>query len=427
MNRKLLNRREIAPGVSLNFVENDRYKTNYITFYFVSKLDGKTASYNTLLSRVLTRGTENYPSQMKLNRALDELYDACLSSDSVKVGEWHALAISMALLDNAFALSGEDITSKGIDLLEEVIFSPYLPGGVFSEEYVKSEKKMALLEIDSLVNNKARYARQRMIEHMCRLEPYSTCALGEKREISKIGAESLFAYYKELIRTARIEIFFVGRFDEKAVEERVLKLFAQKERKFVPLPQPSIRTRAKGVKEVTEEMDITQANLVMGFRTGVSIYDPQWRAMSLYNSVLGGSLTSKLFCVLREKMCLCYSISSYPDALKGIMTVYAGIASENRELAIKEALHQMEEIRLGNITPEELENARGALTHALRGLGDNPGALADWFLPRILAGVFSTPDEIIKELSLLTKEDVVGVSENITLDTVYTLKGKEAK
>lgn len=427
MKQKILNRKEICPGVSLNFVDNDRYKTNYITFYFVSKLDGKTASYNTLLSRVLPRGTEKLPTQMALNRALDDCYDASLASDSVKVGEWHSLAISLALLDNAFALAGEDITSKGMDLLEEVIFRPYLPDGIFSEEYVKSEKKMALYEIDSLVNNKARYARQRMIEHMCRLEPYSTCSLGEKREIAKITAESLYDYYKNLLRTARIEIFFVGRFDEKAVEERVKNLFFGKERDFAPLPALSIRTVSKGVKEVTEEMDITQANLVMGFRTGCSIYDPQWRAMSLYNSILGGSLTSKLFCVLREKMSLCYSISSFPDALKGIMTIYAGIAAENRELAIKEALHQMEEIRQGNISAEEMENARGAIVHSLRGLWDNPGALSDWFLPRILAGVFSTPDEIIRELSLLTKEDVVRVSENITLDTVYTLQGKEGK
>lgn len=427
MKEKILKRREIAPGVSLNFVENDRYKTNYITFYFVSPLDGKRASYNTLLSRVLTRGTEERPTQMKLNRALDEIYDASLSSDCVKVGEWHSLAISLALLDNAYALNGEDITSKGLDLLEEVIFCPYLENGVFSEEYLKGEKKMALLEIDSLVNNKARYARQRMIEHMCRTEAYSTCALGEKSKIRKIGAKDLFCYYKDLLRTAKIEIFFVGRFDEKAVEKRVEKLFEGKERSFEELPQPSIRTGSKSVKEVTEEMDITQANLVMGFRTGVSIYDPQWRAMSLYNSILGGSLTSKLFCVLREKMSLCYSISSFPDALKGIMTIYAGISAENREVSIKEALHQMEEISLGNVTEEEMKNAKGAIIHALRGLWDNPGALADWFLPRILAGVFSTPDQIIEELSLLKLEDVVAVSKLITLDTVYTLQGKEEK
>ena len=126
-------------------------------------------------------------------------------------------------------------------------------------------------------------------------------------------------------------------------------------------------------------------------------------------------------------MSLCYSISSSPDALKGIMSIYAGIAPENREVAIREALNQMDEIRKGNITPEELESARGALIHSLRGLQDNPEILADWYLPRILADHFQTPEQIIAELKALTVEDVVKVSENITLDTVYTLTGKEEK
>ena len=190
MNRERPERIQILPGVYLNFVKNDRYKTNYITFHFVTPLDAKRASYNTLLSRVLTRGCEKYPTQMELNRALDDVYDAALTSDSVKVGEWHALSLSLSLLDNAYAFDGEDICTAGLDLLEEVIFRPHLPDGAFSPEYVKGEKKQALYEIASLVNNKARYAKSRMIEHMCRLEPYSTCAIGTAREIKKIDPES---------------------------------------------------------------------------------------------------------------------------------------------------------------------------------------------------------------------------------------------
>lgn len=427
MNQQKPERIDLFDGIHLNFVKNDRYKTNFITFDFVTPLNRRTASYNTVLSRVLTRGCEKYPSQLMLNRALDELYDAGLSSDSVKVGEWHALSVSLALLDNAFTFDGQDLSEEGLALLEEVIFHPFLKDGAFCEEYVKGEKKQALLEIESLVNNKARYAKGRMIEHMCKLEPYSTCAIGHRSEIGKITAASLAEYYEELLKTARIEIFFVGCFDSEKIRGQVEKMFAHRHRDFVPLPPLSIRTKARTVKEITETMDITQANLVMGFRTACTIYDASWRAMSLYNAVLGGSLTSKLFCVLREKMSLCYSISSAPDALKGIMSIYAGIAPENREVAIREALNQMDEIRKGNITPEELESARGALIHSLRGLQDNPEVLADWYLPRILADNFQTPDQIIAELRVLTKEDVVKVSESITLDTVYTLTGKEEK
>jgi len=364
---------------------------------------------------------------MDLNRALDYCFDASLDSDTDKIGEWHSLSVALCLLDNAFSFDGENITERGLEILREVLFFPKLRDGAFDPDYVESEKKLNLDEIAALVNNKARYARSRMYEHMCRLEPYSVCPLGNPRELKKIDARSLAEYYFELMKTARIEVFFVGRFDREAVKQATEEMFAGMERDPLPLPCASIRTSARAVKEITETMDITQANLVMGFRTGCTVYDDDWRAVSLYNSVLGGSLTSKLFTVLREKMSLCYSISSYPDALKGVLHIYAGIAPEKRDVSVKEALHQMEEIKKGSITSEELESARGAIIHGMKGLEDNPAALADWYLPRVLADRVVTPEEVIRQVRAITKEDVMRAAERITLDTVYTLTAKEAK
>jgi predicted Zn-dependent peptidase len=330
-------------------------------------------------------------------------------------------------LDDAFSFDQESITHRGLEILKQVLFHPYLPDGNFSEEYVESEKKLNLYEIASLVNNKARYARSRMIEKMCETEAYSTCSLGDKATLKKIDAKSLTEYYRDLLERAHVEIFFVGRFDREEMKREVEEMFSSVKRAPLPLPAPVLRTGVRQVKEVTEKMDITQANLVMGFRTSTSIYGDDWRAMSLYNSVLGGSLTSKLFCVLREKMSLCYSVSSTPDAMKGIFLIYAGIAPENRDVAVKEALNQMDEIRKGNVTEEELENARGAIINAMNGLGDNPAALAEWYLPRVLSGKIMTPGEITRELKKVTLEDVIAVSEGVCLDTVYTLTAKEEK
>ena len=215
MKREKLERLSIGDGIFLNFAENDRYKTNYINFYFVTPLTRETASFNTLLSRVLTRGCEKYPTQLALNRALDMNFDAELDSDTAKVGEWHALSLSMCLLEDAFAFEGERVSAKGMEILEQVLFHPHLPDGAFDGEYVKSEKKRSLDDIESLINHKARFARSRMIDHMCKTEPYSICPLGVKSVLRGITPEALTVYYRNLLKTARIEIFFVGRFDRE--------------------------------------------------------------------------------------------------------------------------------------------------------------------------------------------------------------------
>lgn len=427
MSQKSLERIQLLNGIALNFVENDRYKTNFVNLFFVTPLTKETASYNTLLSRVLFRGSEKYPTQMELNRALDLAFDAELDLDTEKIGEWHALCLSLCLLDDAYCFDGDPATQKGLDLMQEVLFAPLLPDGVFDPQYVESEKKRSLDDIDTLINQKARYAKSRILAHMCRLEPYSICSLGVKSVLRKITPQALTDYYRNLLRSARIELFFVGRFDKVEIQKRMMKMFEGLERDVAPLPPTSIRTKSRSVREVTEQMDINQANLVMGFRTGTSIYDDDCRAMSVYNSVLGGSLTSKLFCVLREKMSLCYSVSSSPDAMKGVMLIYAGIAPENRDVAVKEALHQMDLIREGEITQDELENAKRAITHSMNGLADNPGVLAEWYLPRVLTDRIVTPDQIVSEIQAVTKEDVMRVSEKICLDTVYTLTPKEAR
>lgn len=419
-----LSRTPIGDGIAFNFLENTKYKTNYLSLYLVSELNERNASYNALLSRVLTRGSEKYPTQQKLNAALDHCYDAQLDADVLRVGEWHALDLSLTTLDNAFAMQGEDITEKGCEILSEMLFSPLMENGAFKEEFVESEKKNALDDIRAEINSKARYSRKRMIRTMCRGEKYATDPIGSARVIRSITKESLTEYYRSLLEKSRIEIFFVGRGDGEKLAKTWKKLFSAIRRNPAPLEAAKIRRKAGKVKEVTEEMDITQANLVMGFRTGTVLGEADWRAMSVYNSVLGGSLTSKLFCVLREKMSLCYTISSSPDALKGIMLIYSGIAPEKRDITVKEALHQMKLIEEGEIGEEEMTSAKNALIHSLRGLNDNPAVLGNWYLPRILSGNTDTPEKIIEELKEVTVEDVVRVSKKITLDTVYCLTGK---
>lgn len=417
----------LGEGIYLNFVENKQYKTNYFSAFFVTELTPRTASYNTLLSRVLLRGSEKYPTQKELNRALDLCYDAVLNSDAGKIGERHVLSFTLSFLDKEFTLQKEDVWPEGLGIFCDLLFHPAYAGGAFQEKYVKSERERAIDEIAALVNHKAQYARRRMLEIMCENEPYGTSSLGEETILRRITPAKLTAYYEKLLRESRIELYFVGRGDPEKLAKELTPLFAGRERKVRPLPEVTLGKAPAEIKRVTEEMEITQANLVMGFRMNTTLADPDWRAMSVYNAVLGGSLTSKLFCVVREKLSLCYTVQSLPDAMKGTMQIYAGIAPEKKEVAEREILHQMELIRRGEITEEELESARSYLIHAMRGLPDNPAVLAEWYLPRILAGDEKTPLELAADLKWITKEDVVRVSQKLQPDTVYVLTAKGGK
>ena len=183
-----------------------------------------------------------------------------------------------------------------------------------------------------------------------------------------------------------------------------------------------VRT-ASGVKEVREECVGKQGNLVMGFRTGTVLSDGDYPKMALMSEIYGGSPSSKLFMNVREKMSLCYYCVSVPEAIKGIMLVRAGIENKNFETAKNAILEQLEFMKSGKFTEEELYNAKLSLINAYREISDNPQSLQNWYMGRMLSDISQSPEEAIEVVKNITKDEIVATAKKVTLDTVYFLEG----
>ena len=97
----------------------------------------------------------------------------------------------------------------------------------------------------------------------------------------------------------------------------------------------------------TEEMDVTQGNLAMGFRLGSCMEEPDEAAIRVFNAVYGGCPTSKLFANVRERLSLCYYASSSVDIHKGLLCVSSGIDFDKYDPAREEILSQLEAMRRG--------------------------------------------------------------------------------
>ena len=192
------------------------------------------------------------------------------------------------------------------------------------------------------------------------------------------------------------------------------------------VPAPADVKRSVGeVKRVTEEQQIVQGKLSIGFRTNVYVNDEDYPAMMMYNSILGCGIFSKLFNNVREKLSLCYYASSSVDYLKGIMLINSGIEVSNFQKAYDEILVQMEDIKNGNISDMEMSAALLGTVNSINSTSDNPFVLDDYYLGKIISGKMITLDELVENLKKVTKDDIMKVAEKIQLDTVYFLKGCE--
>lgn len=414
---------QLADGVYLTYLPARKFKTSLLSAQFVTPLRQETAAAWALLPAVLRRGTVRYPDLGALSAQLDRLYGASVEYTIRKKGENQCVGFVASFIDDSFAPGGEKLLEPAADLVGELICDPVTERGRFVSAYFESEKTNLIDAIRSQINDKRDYASARLLQEMCAGEPYGVGRLGDEKSAEKLQMKKLYAQYGELISTARLELIYIGSADLDRVRQALASAFAT-------LPRDGIRDIATAaphparsqVRTVTEEMDVTQGKLGMGFACGSADYS----ALLLGNTLFGGSSNSKLFLNVREKMSLCYYASSAYHRQKGLITVSSGIEFADYQRAYDEILRQLEAVRKGELEDWELDGARSTLLNAYASMGDSQGKLENFYLGQAATGQSESPEDLAAQLRAVTAERVFQAMETVTLDTVYFLKGKEA-
>ena len=350
-----LTRKQIADGISLSYLETDKFKTGFMSVNFIAPLDPSTASKNALIPSILTRGSVKYPTLADINKRLDYLYASGISTRNEKRGEMQVFGITAGMIDSAYTMGGENLVFEVTDMLFDILLCPKTSDGVFDSAYTESEKKNLIDSINAKINNKAQYASQRCIFEMCCDEPFGLLETGTVEDVSACTAKSIYDQYKYALKCYPIEIFFVGKCDIEAFAVKLSEIFASVPRSPIKLKPSKIIRKAEKIKHISEDMPVNQGKLSIGLRTGCVLGEDDYYAMMMFNAVFGGGVTSKLFMNVREKMSLCYYCSSSPVVTKGIMIVNSGIEVSNREIAEKAIFDQLEAVKAGDFTDEELE------------------------------------------------------------------------
>ena len=423
-----ISRTELLPGVFLTTLQTDKFKSDCLSVNLLAQLSRETVSMNALLPRVLLRGSVYHPDLDAISAACDELYGAKLLPVVRKKGEMLCVGLYAGFLAEPFVPDGENLLEPVTRLLGEMLLSPSTKGGLLRRDYVESEKEKLLDDIRARVNDKRSYALDRLIEEMCCFEDYGCDDMGTEASAAAVGYVDLTHHYRTLLQTAPVEIFYCGAADPARVAAACTDA-------LITLPRGEINydlgtdVRMNAVtadpREFDETMDVAQGQLTLGFRLGACMEDPDFAAIAVFNALYGGSVTSKLFENVREKLSLCYYAWSACDSFKGLMLVSSGIAPENCGTARDEILRQLDAVRAGDFTDEELHHAQKHCAGQLRAAQDSPGALEEFYLSQTLKGLDYGPAELAELCEMVTRDDVRAVAGNIELDSVYFLHGGE--
>ena len=421
-------RSELMPGVFLSHLRSDKFKTACLSVNLLTQLKRETAAMNALIPSVLRRGTTRYPDMEQISRRLDELYGAAIEPVIRRVGEVHCLGFFASFPEPAFLPGGEALLGEMSSLMAEMLLSPVTRGGLLQPQYVDSEKEKHLDLIRSRVNEKRSYAVQRCLEEMCCYEDYAVSRFGDIPECEAIHYKKLSRYYRELLRKSPVELFYCGRAKLEEVEEALCDALAGMPRGEIDYDiGTEIRMNAVEAEPRyhEEHMDVTQGKLVLGFRLGECMEEPDRAAIHVFNAVYGSGATSKLFLNVREKLQLCYYASSAVVLRKGLMLVSSGISFENLEAARAEILAQLDAVKNGEISDDELLWAKRSVASDLRSTLDSQGELEGYWLSQAVDGADYGPAELAELAENVTKEDVIAIAKSVELDMVYFLCGND--
>ncbi len=180
------------------------------------------------------------------------------------------------------------------------------------------------------------------------------------------------------------------------------------------------------MNEVKEQQDVKQGKLNIGYRTNIVYGDPDYFALQVFNGIFGGFSHSKLFINVREKASLAYYAASRLESHKGLMMVMSGIDLKNYDQAVGIIHEQMDAMKKGDFTDQELQQTKAVIQNQILETIDTSRGLIEILYHNVVAHTDIPLDSWLKEMQKATKEEIVAVANKIELDTIYFLTGTEA-
>lgn len=320
-----------------------------------------------------------------------------------------------------------------IDLLSDIFLN-----SVFDSDEIEKERRVILQEIRRLEDNPDDYIHDLFSRNFWKDHPLGMPILGNEESVSGFSRDGLFGYKNEMYSAGDIIITAAGKVKHKELLDLLNGAFARLTAKGAGAESP-VAVYKKRLEVI--EKDLEQTHICLGTRS-LPQNHPDRFAGFILNSILGGSMSSRLFQEIREKKGLVYSVYSYVSAHAdaGSLVVYAGTGHEKFDEVLQIVLRELKDLRDVPVSQLELDSAReqikGNILLSLESSDNRMSKLAkneiyfgrDISLEEIMAGFDAvTPEKVLQlagdlldencfTLEVMTKPDVVRITpEELTL------------
>ena len=408
-------------------INSEKFKSIYFSVNFTMPVNKRQISENALLSAVLGKSNKKFKTQKEIQMYLYSLYGANFDIGIERFGDLYNIEFRCECINKKYLPNNTDVVNEVLEFLYDAIYNPNVLNGAFDEEVVEREKDFILNKIREVKDDKLRYGIRKMEELMCKDEPFSTYVYGDEEDIYKITSSDLYKRYNEVISNSCITFIISGNLlGYEDIEEKVNNIFNNKLVSKLNYKDLIYNQKLNHNQEVVEEsQQTTQSVLSYGLRINNTNSDDFYK-LSVYNALLGGTPSSKLFQNFREKESLAYTVRSRYYRFKDIIIIYAGIQKENYEKAKLVLENEINKIKDGEISDEEFEASKKSIISDLKEWNDSKIALSKMFISNLfsLKNDSLTLEQMVDKLEKVTKQDIIDIASKITIEKIYFLGGE---
>lgn len=315
---------------------------------------------------------------------------------------------------------------EAVDILSDMFFN-----SKFEDEEVEKEISVVIEEIKMYEDSPEDVVHDKLSEMVFKNSSLAYPILGTIDNLKSYTRERVLDYKKEQYSPKKTVVSIAGNFDEDYVINLLNEKFGKWENKTKAILEDSDIDYARSIVGINKELE--QLHVCLGTQT-IGRHDELYYPLMIMNNIFGGSMSSKIFQEIREKRGLVYSIYSFTSNYEknGIFGIYAGLAYENLEEAIKTILNEMDKMKDAQITEEEFIRAKQQIkSNFILGLESTSSRMSSIGRRELLYNKIATPEEIVEKINSVQLEDIIKISKMIfnkeNFTAVYTGNLKKYK
>ncbi|MDR3571362.1 MAG: pitrilysin family protein [Candidatus Pacebacteria bacterium] len=349
------------------------------------------------LEHMFFKGTKKRPSAKAISEELDgvgAVYNAFTSKDRTAY----------------YAKVGAQYVEVALDVITDIFLNSTLP-----EKEINKERGAVIQEIDMYEDIPMRIVDNVFEELLFGKDhPLGRTILGPKENIRAFSRKDFVTYRKKHYNAASSVVCVAGNFDEKKTLEKIQKVFGKLPKASVSKPM-LFADAQRGARVAIKQKSTDQTQLMLGLPAYPYLHKDEY-ALAVLSTLLGGSMSSRLFTEVREKRGLAYSVQSwiekYPDT--GYFAVQAGVEHGKLEKAIETIIAEFRKVKVKKVSAAELKKAKAYLKGTTTLSLETSDEVAQNALTSLLEiGRIRSLEERLQLIDKVTAEDLQRVAKDI--------------